>query len=143
MQQVNRVIIDLRYYIRGYIANSDRAAEAAGINPQEYLLMLSIAGLPPHQRPTVATLAKRMVVEHNTAVQLIDRTEKRGLVTRTSDPVDRRYKLVTLTPEGEDLLHSLAGYHMKELRSAVPEMVEALHALLAKQDWAMFGEEPT
>jgi DNA-binding MarR family transcriptional regulator len=49
-------------------------------------------------------LAERMGVEAMTLSGYLDRLESRGLVTRSPDPVDRRAKLVELTPEAEDVL---------------------------------------
>jgi DNA-binding MarR family transcriptional regulator len=70
-------------------------------------------------------------VEHHSAVEMIDRLQRRRLVTRSRDNSDKRRVLVQLTPRGDALLSELALSHRDELRSAAPALVEALNELMA------------
>jgi DNA-binding MarR family transcriptional regulator len=57
---------------------------------------------PPH-RLAVTRIADLLVRPTGGITQLIDRIERRGLVTRMVDPEDRRRVLVQLTPAGLEL----------------------------------------
>ncbi len=49
---------------------------------------------------TAGRLAELLQCDASTATSMIDRLEKRGLVRRVPHPVDRRAKVIQLTPEG-------------------------------------------
>lgn len=49
---------------------------------------------------TARRLADLLQCDASTATSMIDRLEKRGLVRRVPHPVDRRAKVIQLTPEG-------------------------------------------
>lgn len=51
---------------------------------------------------TQSELAFELQLEQATVVRLVDRMEEIGLVERKPDPTDRRIKLLTLTPHGEE-----------------------------------------
>ena len=93
--------------------------------------MLAIRGAPASQQTTVSYLCDVLRVRHHSAVELVNRTEKRGLVSRSREAPDRRLVFVRLTPEGGRLLDDLAAHHLAELlRTAGPELVQALEAIL-------------
>jgi DNA-binding MarR family transcriptional regulator len=52
-------------------------------------------------------LSKRVGIASTTAVPALDSMEKRGLVTRTRDPKDRRKYYVSLTDDGRRLVDEL------------------------------------
>ena len=70
-----------------------------------------------------------MQIRHNTAVELVDRLEERGLVVRRRGKADRRKVYVDLTDEGEAVLSELSLHHMDELKLIGPELVRTLDAL--------------
>ncbi|MGC5361612.1 MarR family winged helix-turn-helix transcriptional regulator [Streptomyces sp. DT24] len=49
---------------------------------------------------TARRLADLLQCDASTATSMIDRLEKRGLVRRVPHPIDRRAKVIQLTPEG-------------------------------------------
>jgi DNA-binding MarR family transcriptional regulator len=49
-------------------------------------------------------LAARAGMTHQSMGELVAKLEKLGYLTRTSDPADRRARLVCLTPEGQRLV---------------------------------------
>ena len=49
-----------------------------------------------------------MLLKHNSAVELVDRTIEQGLLRRAQDPTDHRRILLRVTPQGERMLASLA-----------------------------------
>jgi DNA-binding MarR family transcriptional regulator len=129
-----RALAAFRYELRRFLAFSEQAARAAGIEPQQHQLLLAVGGLPQGERPNIRTLAERLCVQHHTTVALVDKLEERGLVTRQRSTEDKREVLVRLTSEGGRLLRELSRQHRQRLQSAGPEMVEALSSILGT--WA-------
>jgi DNA-binding MarR family transcriptional regulator len=106
--------------------------QAAGLEPQQYLLLLAIRGLPAGEEATIRTLADRLALKHHSAVELIDRLETRGYVRRTRGRDDRRRVLVSLLPRGERILEQVARHRIGELRSTGHALVRAIDQLLEK-----------
>lgn len=129
-----RALAAFRYELRRFLAFSEQAARAAGIEPQQHQLLLAVGGLAQGQRPNIRTLAERLCVQHHTTVALVDKLEERGLVTRERSTEDKREVLVRLTSEGAKLLRELSRLHRQRLQSAGPEMVQALSGILGT--WA-------
>jgi len=129
-----RALAEFRYQIRRFLGFSERAARNSGLEPRQHQLMLALKGLPERAEPTIGELARRLQVEHHSAVEMVDRLERRRLVARLKDAADRRRVLVRLTPRGDALLRDLSVSHRSELRAAAPALVEALSAVMnAKQ----------
>jgi DNA-binding MarR family transcriptional regulator len=74
-------------------------ARAAGLEPQQYLMLLAICGLPQGEVATIRTLADRMMLKHHSTVELIDRLENCRYVCRSRGRDDRR--LVTVSLHGK------------------------------------------
>jgi DNA-binding MarR family transcriptional regulator len=127
-----RALAELRYRIRHFLHEGDAVAQAAGLEPQQYLLLLTIRGLPPGGEATIRTLAERLALKHHSVVELIDRLETHGYVRRSRGRDDRRRVLVSLLPRGERLLEQVARHRIGELRSTGHEFVRAIDRLLEK-----------
>jgi DNA-binding MarR family transcriptional regulator len=125
-----RAMAELRYRIRLFLKEGDAAARAAGLEPQQYLLLLAIRGLPPEMPGKIQTLADRLALKHHSAVELVDRLEQRGYVRRTRSREDRRQVLVSLLPRGEKILERVVQKRISELRASGRELVRAINALL-------------
>jgi len=125
-----RALAEFRYQIRGFLAFSDKAVQAAGLERGQYQLMLAIKGMPEGMRPGIRNLANLLRVQHNSAVELINRLETGGYVTRARAEDDRREVLLALTPKGEKVLAELALHHHEELQSAAPQLVAALRSVM-------------
>jgi len=119
-------LAELRYQIRCFLSFSEQAARAAGLEPRQHQLMLSLKGLPNNARPTIGELAERLRIQHHSTVELVNRLSAAGYVRRKRDGEDRREVLLALTPKGEKVLQELSLHHRSELRSAGPALVEAL-----------------
>jgi DNA-binding MarR family transcriptional regulator len=128
-----RALAELRYRIRLFLREGDAVAHAAGLEPQQYLLLLAIRGLPEGEEATVRTLAERLVLKHHSVVELIDRLEMHGYVRRTRGREDRRRVLVSLLPRGERMLEQVAMHRISELRSNGTALVNAMSALLERK----------
>jgi DNA-binding MarR family transcriptional regulator len=127
-----RALAEFRHEIRRFLVFSEEAARGAGIEPRQHQLLLQIAGLSPDVRPTIGTLAARLMIQKHSAVELVDRTEALGLVVRSRSPEDRREVLVSVTPAGHALLARLTRAHRDELRTAAPALVDALQAVMGR-----------
>ena len=131
-----RALAAFRYELRRFLAFSEQAARARGIEPQQHQLLLAIGGLPAKQLPNIRTLAERLCVQHHTAVALVDKLVQRGLVRRERSTQDKRQVLVHLTDSGTDLLQQLSRQHRSHLQTVGPEMVAALGSILDDRGWA-------
>jgi DNA-binding MarR family transcriptional regulator len=127
-----RALAELRYRIRHFLREGDAKARAVGLEPQQYLMLLAIRGLPEGSEATIQTLAERLVLKHHSAVELIDRLETHGYVRRTRSRDDRRRVFVTLLPRGERLLEQVARNRISELRTSGEALVGAIEALLER-----------
>jgi DNA-binding MarR family transcriptional regulator len=127
-----RALADLRYRIRHFLRDGDAVARAAGLEPQQYQLLLMIRGLPQGEEATIRTLAERLALRHHSAVGLIDRLEARGFVHRNRGRDDRRQVLVSLLPRGERILEKVARRRIDELHSYGRELASAIEKLLQR-----------
>lgn len=125
-----RALAELRYRIRKFVREGDAVATAAGLEPQQYLLLLAIRGLPEGEEATIRALADRLALKHHSAVELIDRLEVHGYLHRSRSRDDRRRVLVTLLPRGEKLLEQVALQRISELRTSGKAFVNAIDSLL-------------
>jgi DNA-binding MarR family transcriptional regulator len=125
-----RALAAFRYQIRRFLRFSEETAREAGIEPQQYLVMLAVKGLPEGVRGRVAEIAERLQLQHHSTVELVDRLEKQALVQRKRSPVDRREVLVSITTKGEKLLRELATKHKQQLKQDGPELLQSLRKVL-------------
>ena len=125
-----QALAEFRYQIRRFLRFSEEVAYAVDLEPQQHQLLLAIKGLPEGRKATVGELAERLQLRHHSTVELIDRLVKRELVERHRDEEDQRRVIVSLMPQGEEVLHQLSRYMLTELRSTGPAFVDALNTLL-------------
>src|SRR6266704_5342337 len=125
-----QALAEMRYRIRKFVGEGEAAARAAGLEPQQYLLLLALRGLPEGEEATIRALADRLALKHHSAVELIDRLEVHGYARRSRSRDDRRRVLVALLPRGEKLLEQVAGDRISELRASGAALVKAISALL-------------
>ena len=125
-----RALAELRYQIRSFAHFSEQASRAAGLEPRQHQLMLTLKGLPEGVRPRIRELAKRLRIQHHSAVELANRLASGGYVRRQRGGQDRREVLLSLTSKGEKVLRNLSLHHRAELRLQGPALVAALrHAM--------------
>ena len=124
-----RCLAEFRFQMRKFLNFSEMASERRGVPAQQYQLMQVVAAIPDDQQPSITYLAERMILRHNSAVELVDRAERGGLVRREGDPTDMRRSLVRLTPEGQKILQQLVTEHLTELAPRCEHLIRALHEL--------------
>ena len=125
-----QAMAELRYRVRLFLREGDAAARLAGLEPQQYLLLLAIRGLPAGSAAKIQALADSLLIKHHSAVELVDRLEKRGLVRRTRSRDDRRQVLVSLLPKGQRVLERVVQQRINEVRAGGNQLVRAIDALL-------------
>lgn len=108
---------EFRYQLRRFLRFSEEAAQAEGLTPLQYQLLLHIKGFPQRDWATVGELSERLQMHPHGAVTLISRCESMGLVERATGREDRRQVEIRLTLEGERRLSRLAELHRTELQS--------------------------
>lgn len=119
-------LADFRYELRRFLHFSESAALEAGLQPQQHQLLLQVAGAAEATQVTIAYVAGRLALKHNSAVELVDRSEREGLLVRTVDAKDRRCALLGLTRKGRRMLERLADAHARELHELGPRLIGAL-----------------
>jgi DNA-binding MarR family transcriptional regulator len=121
-------LLELRTGLRRFIRWSDQQAQAAGLTPAKHQLLLAIKGHPDASGPTIGEVAEYLVLRHHSAVGLIDRAVKDGLVQRNRDR-GKGVVRVTLTRAGADKLDALAETHLAEIEHLAPTMRTLWRAL--------------
>lgn len=125
-----RRLAEFRYRLRCFLHVSQAAAEEMGLRHQQYQLLQCVGAMPDGVTPTIANVAARLLLKHNSAVELVDRSVEQGLLRRSGDATDHRRILLRVTPQGERILASLAEFHTRELEQSGPELVRALNQIL-------------
>jgi DNA-binding MarR family transcriptional regulator len=116
------VLAEFRAGLRHFVHFSAEAARSAGLSPVHHQTLLAVKGFGKGDGLTVGEIARAMDLRPNSAVGMVDRMAKAGLVRRTADKADRRKVHVTLTPKGERVLADLSAAHRNELRRLRPTL---------------------
>ena len=121
-----RTLAEFRFELRRFLLFSECAALEAGLQPQQHQLLLQVAGAPENTVVTIAYAAERLGLKHNSTVELVDRSEREGLVERKADIDDKRRAILRITRKGRSVLGRLSGDHAKELNELAPRLTKAL-----------------
>ena len=109
-----RALADWRYALRRFLRSSEEITRKAGVSATQYQLLLFIRGSSDGAL-AIAEAAEKLQIRHHSAVGLVDRCERAGLVRRRRDSANRRRVLVQTTPRGAALLRRLAGAHFETI----------------------------
>ena len=120
-------LASFRYSLRTYLRFSEAAAEKLGLTAQHYQALLAVCAAPGGV--TINDLAQQLLVRHNSAVGLVDRLTKRGLLAREPALEDARKVHLRLTAKGDRLLERLAEVHREELRRIGPQLEALLNSI--------------
>ena len=126
-----RDLAEFRRQIRRFLHFSEVTAKEHGLEAQQHQLLLAVHGLPDGTNPTIREIASRLFIQHHSAVELIDRLEKQGAVSRQHGEEDRREVLLHLTPRGEDWLRRLTVSIWPQLQVEGVALSDSLKKLLA------------
>jgi len=125
-----QALAEFRYQIRRFLRFSEETARKARLEPQHHHLMLAVKGAGEEAGPRIAYLAERLQLQHHSAVELVDRLAKRGLIQRSRSKEDRREVHVKLTRRGERILKQLTLHNREELRTLAPALVRTLKRMM-------------
>ena len=115
-----------RLALRRFTALTEANARKVGLTPQHHQALLSIkGGYPDRQQITIGDLAEHLLLKNHSAVELVSRLVKAGLVVRAPDAVDRRRVCLFVTPKGEALLERVSAESLVELRAS-RDLLEAV-----------------
>jgi DNA-binding MarR family transcriptional regulator len=95
---------DFRRALRTLLRSAEEQARAAGLTPQQYLLLLVTRGHASYPHVTIGDLVDALKLQQSTTSLLVARSVKRGLVRRDVDPSDRRKVTITVTDQGQAVL---------------------------------------
>ncbi len=126
-------LAQFRYQLRKFLSFSEAAAHGAGLTSQQHQALLAIKGFSRTQPVSVGDLAGLLLVRHHTAVELVDRMAKLGLLARIVDDNDSRRILVKPTRKGEQKLQLLSKIHFQELQVASPRLTRILRSFRRSQ----------
>ncbi|MDO5500221.1 MAG: MarR family transcriptional regulator [Propionibacteriaceae bacterium] len=99
-------------------ALDQRLKKAAGIGLVDYHVLAGLSDAP-ERTLRMSDLAEFAQASLSRLSQMVGRLETRGWVRRSSDPVDGRYTLATLTEAGLAALRDLAPSHVEDVRELV------------------------
>lgn len=95
---------------------------------------------------TISELSEHLHLALATTSQAIDLLVQAGLVERREDAHDRRHKLVSLTPAGEEIVGRVRQARVDEMARRLvalpPELAARLSAVLAEALEALRHEQP-
>lgn len=119
-------LAQFRYQIRSFLAFSEAAAAQQRLTPTQHQALLGIKGFVRPGPATVGDVARFLLIRHHSAVELINRLAKLGLVSRVADPEDGRRVHLKLTRKGEQKLQALSRKNLEELRRAASPALSRL-----------------
>jgi len=106
--------------------------KAAELSPNQYNVLRILRGAP--EGLPCGEIGNRMITRDPDITRLLDRLEKRDLISRYRDTKDRRTVLTKITPEGLKLLARLDGpmqaAHREQLGHLGRERMRRLSELL-------------
>ncbi len=112
--------------------NVERVLRSADVSPTQYNVLRILRGAP--EGLPCSEIGKRMITRDPDITRLLDRLEKRALISRCRETKDRRMVLTRITPQGLRLLRDLDGpvteIHKSQLGHLGREGLRSLMELL-------------
>jgi uncharacterized protein YeaO (DUF488 family)/DNA-binding MarR family transcriptional regulator len=136
-------LLALRAGLRHFQRWSEQQAKAAGLTPAQHQLLLAIRGHGDPRGPTVGEVADYLLRGHHSTVELIDRADSAGLVTRRRDPDDHRVVRLQLTDLGSERLEALSALHLEELDRLALHLPATWEGLAPVQRTHGFAGDPS
>lgn len=117
--------LNLQRTANALLQSITRSLKSFDLTPTQYNVLRILRGSHP-ETLTCGDIGDRMVTPDPDVTRLLDRLEKRGLVERARDTIDRRVVRAGITEEGLTLL--------SQLDSPVPDWLDALLGHLAEEE---------
>jgi len=109
-------LLAVRSDLAEFNSGGERLAQQLGLSHVQHHVLLSVRGDPLQVGPRVADVARALSIASPSAVELIARLVRAGLVQRQPDPTDRRATRLRLTELGDRAVHQLSQDHLPQLR---------------------------
>lgn len=109
-----------RHLLRRFLVFSETQALRGGLTARQHQALLAIKGFGGRAPVTTGDLAEYLVIRPHSAVGLVDRLVRKGLVRRRVAAEDRRQVLLELTARAELVITRLAASHREELATLAP-----------------------
>ncbi len=117
-----RRLLRFRVDLRRFLHWSEEQAEKAGLTAAQHQLLLAIRGHGEAEGPTIGDVAGYLLLRHHSAVGLVDRAVKAGLIERHEDGTDRRVVRLRLSTRGAQTLEQLSELHLEEIKRLAPRI---------------------
>ncbi|WP_371186527.1 MarR family winged helix-turn-helix transcriptional regulator [Thalassotalea maritima] len=101
MEKYEELLISLRQVIRAIDLYSKKLSKETGLTSPQLLVLQSIAA---NNHSTVKHIAESINLSSATITSILDRLEKRELVSRVRSVTDKRKVDITLTEQGRDII---------------------------------------
>jgi DNA-binding MarR family transcriptional regulator len=106
-------------------------AEIAG-EYEASLVLTRLLGVLRDREPLMSELGRHLGLDKSSISGLVDRAQRRGLVTRTADPADRRAFRVSITDEGQRVAAEVAERFAGRIDALVQGLSEVDRELLTR-----------
>ena len=91
-----------------------------------------LLGILRDREPTMNQLGRHLGLDKSSITGLVDRAQRRGLVTRTVSAVDRRSFQVSITDTGRHLVEQVAAQFAEQIERSVAPLSETDRRLLSR-----------
>jgi DNA-binding MarR family transcriptional regulator len=98
-------------------------AEIAGQHDLS-IIQTRLLGVLRDREPTMNQLGRHLGLDKSSITGLVDRAQRRGLVTRTVSAVDRRSFQVSITDSGRQLVEQVAAQFAEQIERSVAPLPE-------------------
>jgi len=108
-------------------ALAGRSISQFGMIPTDFGVLEALL----HKGPlTVKQIGEKVLLTSGSMTAAVDRLEKRGLVVRSNDAHDRRARIISLTPEGRELIERAFACHRDAMEEGLKGFSEAERIVL-------------
>jgi len=106
-------LLAFRDGLRRFLHWSEDRAKGVGLTASQHQLLLAVRG--HGTAPSIGEVAEHLLLRHHSAVELVDRAVRAGLLERVADEADHRVVRLRLTGAGDAKLTALTTAHLEEL----------------------------
>ena len=96
------------------------------------IIQTRLLGVLRDREPTMNALGRHLGLDKSSISGLVDRAQRRGLVTRTVSATDRRAFHVSITEDGRQLIDRLAARFAERIELFVAELPDADRQALSR-----------
>lgn len=129
----DRLFVSLLRTADGLTQEAEQVIKTAGITGAQYNVLRILRGALPEGLPC-RVVGDRMISHDPDMTRLLDRMEKRGLISRERQKDDRRVVKTRITPQGIELLKTLDqpvhDLHKRQFRNMSTAHLRTLASLL-------------